>query len=182
MQRDSSLQVILNGVAAAIETCIPSVVQPADELDAFILCDELLASLHKEYLDAKACRIRAREEYGAHDGMTDMAELVEDSAWCAMQTRYMELRENKIIQKKASVLLSQARETEERERRATEEESAARLAQYLFTLMRAQKNFEDARKDDTPFLMLLWWILSGQAQAAPMFREVPAWCFNRIAA
>lgn len=75
------------------------------ELQAFQILDPLLARLHKEYLDAKDHRAKAIKDFGQDDPMTDMAMLVEDSAWCAMQARYMELRADRVLMAKAQTLM-----------------------------------------------------------------------------
>lgn len=62
------------------------------ELDAFMAVDPTLASLHRHYLNARLHHQAARKEHGAESPMADVAADMEDSAWCAMQTRLMELR------------------------------------------------------------------------------------------
>jgi len=66
--------------------------QPLEELDAFVLLDDVLEDLHKQYLDAKAQYKELVSLSGADDAMATVALDMQDSAWCAMQTRYIELR------------------------------------------------------------------------------------------
>lgn len=54
--------------------------------------DPVLASLIKQYLNASRQHKALMKRYGYHDPMADVAADMVDSAWCAIQTRIIELR------------------------------------------------------------------------------------------
>ncbi len=91
----SSLSDVLNDLAggrvAVLAQDVParSIVS---ELDIFLEQDGTLASLNRQYRYAKQQHRAARAEHGVESPMADIAADMEDSAWCAMQTRLMELR------------------------------------------------------------------------------------------
>ena len=88
------------------------------ELEAFIILDDLLNSLHKQYLDAKAQRKELVALGGQDDAMASVAFDMEDSAWCAMQTRYVELRaERKMMARAQDMMRRHERQIEARNRR-----------------------------------------------------------------
>lgn len=108
--------------------------QLLSELDAFIQMDHLLASLHKDYLDAKAQRVELVALHGDTDAMAEVAMDMEDSAWCAMQTRYLELREEREIMERAQRLMRRAEEKIEEEKARDKELEAKKLA-YQFKVI-----------------------------------------------
>lgn len=169
MERGSSLLDIMNEVSARLDrvTAQPLAArhEPLGELQAFMLLDPLLAGLHKEYLDAKASRMQAQREFGASDGMTDMAVILEDSAWCAMQTRYMELRADPFLHKQANVLVADSYLEKEEQARKRKEEETWRYVQAVQTMVRMRD--EDRR------VAAGWWIIAMMyfSQAVPMFRN-----------
>ncbi len=148
------------------------------EMDAFMLLDPLLASLNKEYLDAKHNRLRAERDYGRDDGMTELAALLEDSAWCAMQTRYMEVRAERALMAKAQELMEESRLEELRLAKKEREREALQAfeAMQMFTRMRRvtrEKNYAD-------FWLALFMLHMDQPA---LFRNnYASYPFNRIAA
>lgn len=170
----------MNEVSARLDRVPPK--QPSvptqdglDEMQALMALDPLLASLHKQYLDAKVSRIQAQKEYGAGDGMTEMAAILEDSAWCSMQTRYMEVRADRHLREQANTMVEESRlEIEEAARKKRERETWD-YVQAIQTMVRMRE--EDRRS------MAGWWIILMMyfSQAVPMFREHHAMHkFNRL--
>lgn len=180
MGGNDTLQAIMNDVSRRLDQ-EPSSYAPTravlSEMDAFMLLDPLLASLNKEYLDAKHNRLRAAKDYGSGDGMTELAALLEDSAWCAMQTRYMEVRSERAMMAKAQDLMEESRVEELRLAKKERERDALQAfeAMQLFTRMRAtrEKNYAD-------FWLMLFMLHMDQPV---LFRNnYASYPFNRIAA
>lgn len=180
MGGNDTLQAIMNDVSRRLDQ-EPSSYAPTravlSEMDAFMLLDPLLASLNKEYLDAKHNRLRAEKDYGSGDGMTELAALLEDSAWCAMQTRYMEVRSERAMMAKAQDLMEESRVEELRLAKKERERDALQAfeAMQLFTRMRAtrEKNYAD-------FWLMLFMLHMDQPV---LFRNnYASYPFNRIAA
>lgn len=172
-----SLHDVMNAVSSHLETVLSaaSSAPVMDELEAFACHDELLCSLRKQYIDAKDHHRRAVKEYGRHDGMTDMAMMMEDSAWCAMQTRYMELRGNRTMMKKVQTMIEACRLEEARACKAEKEKEALETYAVLQHMARLKK-----QKNDTA---LLWvYILLFAQSGTQMFREQTTYQFNRLAA
>lgn len=103
------------------------------ELEAFLFIDSLLASLNRQYLDAKRHRQQLVALYGPDDAMAEVAMDMEDSAWCAMQTRYIELRQQGKLMEQAQRMMREAEqqvaEALERERKRDKEKE---FQQYLY--------------------------------------------------
>jgi hypothetical protein len=110
-------------------------------MDAFIEIDPLLAQLHKDFIDARQMRIKAQSEYGQDNAMTDMAGYSEDSAWCAMQTRYMELRADRDCMAQAQKMVAEDIVELQREQREEREKENLKLYQQMqvYDRMREQK-------------------------------------------
>ncbi len=131
-----SLQQIMNEMASRVDAIHPAPpeqrpAQLLSELDAFIQMDHLLASLHKDYLDAKAQRVELIALHGDADAMAEVAMDMEDSAWCAMQTRYLELREEREIMERAQRLMRRAEEKIQEEKARDKEYETKKLAYHL---------------------------------------------------
>jgi hypothetical protein len=177
---DNSLMDVMNTVSKALDDAIqcprPSAVQTLTELDAFAMNDELLASLRKQYLDAKVLRINSQKQYGADDGMTELAMLGEDSAWCAMQTRYLELRDNRDSMAAAQNVMLEAERIEKH--RIQKEEERDALAYYKSLQM--MKEIKERDKFDYAFLIFAMLML--QNTYKDMFRSNKTHVFNRLVA
>lgn len=147
-----------------------------DELDAFARTDDVLASLQKQYLDAKALRLKSQKEYGADDGMTGMAIDLEDSEWCAMQTRYMELRDNRITLARAqSVMEEEARV----QKIAAEKREQEKALNYFYAMERIKDIKENAKTD---YALLIWALLMLDSIKTEFFRIQNSYKFNACAA
>lgn len=129
----------MNEMASRIDAIHPASAeqrpaQPLSELEAFVQMDGLLGSLQKDYLDAKAQRVELVALHGDSDAMAEVAMDMEDSAWCAMQTRYLELRAEREIMERAQRLMRRAEEKIEQEKAREKAYEAKQLAYYLKTL------------------------------------------------
>jgi hypothetical protein len=167
------LQSIMKDVSANIVPAAPSVLT---ELQAFLVIDPLLARLHKEYLDAKDTRCKSEKDFGKGDAMTDMALLVEDSAWCAMQTRYMEVRADRALMSQAQSLMDDERAKDKKQREQEKTADALRFYNYMEMLMRI-------RKREVSSINWLWALIFLFDHKAFNFRTYqPTHQFNRLAA
>lgn len=176
---------IMNEVSARLDRApvsrnLSSRREPLGEMQAFLQLDPLLADLHKRYLDAKSTRLQTQKEYGSGDGMTDMAAMMEDSAWCAMQTRYMELRGNRHLMAKAHNLMDESRREEEEQDRVEKQKEALKMLDQLQTLTRMHE-LQEMRERQSPDWLAYLVFLAIQKQ--PLFRDHHAtYRFNRLAA
>lgn len=133
MRGQISLQDAMMAVAQRVETLRleqPEQLKrsPLTELEAFIQMDTLLAELNKEFQDVRRHHRELVHKNGPDDPMARVAADLEDSAWCAMQTRLLELRSQRILMRKAQRLIHQARrEEEERE----EKKRALKMAAFV---------------------------------------------------
>jgi len=180
MGNAATLQEVMNKVSHQLEldAQAPAPVKALSELEAFAQIDPLLAELNKHYLDAKHTRRQAVSEYGADDPMTEMAVDMEDSAWCAVQTRYMEIRAERALMAEAQKLMEEAR-LEELE---TQKKQKERAALDRFRDMEVFSRMHDKKPafNGADLWLLLLFLFSGQEK---FFRfEHPTYSFNRIAA
>jgi hypothetical protein len=167
------LQSIMNDVSAHIVEVAPPVLT---ELQAFLLIDPLLVRLHKEYLDAKDTRCKSEKDFGKDDPMTDMALLIEDSAWCAMQTRYMEVRADRNLMAKAQSLMEEERAKEKIRKDREKAAEAVRLYNVMEMLMKI-------RKKEAAIINWVWAIIFLLDNKAFSFRTYqPSHQFNMLAA
>ena len=151
------------------------------EFDAFAHLDPLLAGLQKQYLDAKAQRLQAVKEFGADSPMTEMAVDAEDSAWCAAQTRYIELRADRALMGEAQTMIREAEEEE----RAAEKEALEKEAMTLLAHMQMVERMHTHEKTSSNFgWWLLFYLLSEQAHrhVQQMLSYQQTYRFNRVAA
>jgi hypothetical protein len=177
MGQTLSLFDVMNDVAASFEKGAGPASfarrEPMSEMQAF---DPLLADLHKKHADARAIRLQAEKEFGSHDGMTEMAMMTEDSAWCALQTRYLELRADRGLMERVQKAMAADRADEERltaiEKDKEQKERMAFI--QLFARMRPKKS------DDADLLFWLM-ILFCKNERFPWFGPVPVThAFNRL--
>lgn len=114
---------LAGGRAAALAQNIVAASAVREE-DFFIEADGIFASLNRHYLDARARHDDARREHGADSPMADIAADALDSAWCAMQTRLMELRANGDLMRSVQSKMREAALEEEREKQAEQDRHA----------------------------------------------------------
>lgn len=119
---------------------------PLQEMEAFMPVDPVLASLHKEYLDANARHKKLAHENGLDDPMTDVASDMLDSARSALQTRLIELQESREQE------VSDALASSLRRRRAEREVQQARAD--------IEKRRKEERDSDVFFwFAVMYWIM-----------------------
>lgn len=155
-----SLHQIMNDMASRIDAIHPEPKEqrpthPLSELDAFIQIDSLLASLQKDYLEAKSQRIELVAIYGSEDAMVEVMMDMEDSAWCAMQTLYLELREERELMERAQRLMRRAEEKIEDEKQREKVREAKEYSYYLQTLAKIK---EMNKPSNILEIALLLWI------------------------
>ncbi len=170
----------MNIVARQLETVVVAAppARALGEMEAFAALDPLLADLNKQYLDARENRVQVLKDFGADEPMSEMALLVEDSAWCAVQTRYMELRAQREMMAQAQAMMQQARMEEELEVKAQKEREADE--QYKQLQFVAQMT-ERKKGTDASGLWLALYVLFFMDQQS--FRSYHAsHQFNRLAA
>jgi hypothetical protein len=181
MGNGDNLQGIMNDVSRRLDGLTPISRSPRyeglSEIEAFMTIDPLLADLNKHYLDAKANRIKAVKDFGAGDGMTEMAILYEDSAWCAVQTRYMELRTERQLMAQAQQMMEEKRREEASEEKAERKRKALQMFEDMQIYARMH---EKAPKD----FSLWWWAAFALfGPRVDFFRNHhPSYAFNRFAA
>ena len=159
--KEQSLHQIMNEMASRLEVLRPPAPKkkapmPLSELEAFMQMDDLLTSLNKDYLDAKAQRIELVALYGDDDAMAEVAMDMEDSAWCAMQTRYLELREEQELMERAQRLMRKAEERIENEKASEKAYEAQQVAHYVKTLANIKEMNKTPKIFEWAFLMLIF--------------------------
>ncbi len=169
----------MNDVSRILEAgqFTPPVTNTLSELEAFVRLDPLLADLDKQYRDAQDMYLQAKREFGADDPMTEIALLNEDSAWCAVQTRYMELRADREKMRSAQRMMEESRIEEERLAKKQREKEI--LEDYermkFFSDVMAQRHKSSG--DDFLFL-IYFFILQKQGPYYPAYART----FNQLAA
>lgn len=140
---------------------------PLSELEAFIRLDPVLADLNKQFLDAKSNHQKAAQKHGCRDCLTEIAGEREDSAWCAMQTRYIELRRQREMMERAQRMMRQAecdleegrigdgdRESQKRAivfaRAARREPRSPAIFEWILILMILKNSFREAFPGNKP--------------------------------
>lgn len=129
---DMSLQDVMNKVARQLDAMHSQrAATPRNilsELEIFASLDPLLGDLQRQYKDARYIRRTQEQMFGADDPMGDVARDAEDSAWCAMQTRYMEVRGDRDMMRDVQAIQHEQRAEERRARE--ERDNRARLDTY----------------------------------------------------
>ncbi len=163
---EPTLSDVLNDLAGgriASRARAPAPATRRTEADIFMDMDGVLESLDRQYRYAKQQHTAARLEHGADSPMVDIAADMEDSAWCAMQTRLMELRADgsmmRAVQKK---MLEEARE-EENARQALKD----RKALDFFNRMEALRLFKRNNKSSSIYEWLAFVIIMHQIVRLP---------------
>lgn len=121
--------------------------KPITELQAFIQLDPVLASLHKQFLEAKAQHAALVSANGKNDAMAEVAADMMDSAWCAMQTRFIEVRADRQMMQEAQAMMRLSIKMIEEKRDKDKSKEALKLFQKMELLKLAEKQ----RKDRVPF-------------------------------
>lgn len=160
--RGRSLQDVMRAVAARVEAMPERSAYPVrvseqtsvlSELEAFAALDPLLASLRKDFLDTKAHATVLTAKNGRDDPMAQVAADLQDSAWCAMQTRYLELRAQRSLMRKAQRLVHQSEDAEQKRREKKRTESLLLFIRQLQALD-ARKKHRSISLFDLIFILL----------------------------
>lgn len=137
----------MNDMTQRLDTLCPqdneaSCHKSLSELEAFILMDSTLAALNKQYLESRDHRRQLANLNGADDPMVEVAMDMEDSNWCAMQTRYLELREERELMEKAQRMMRASEEKVEQEKVLKKQRNKHELAYFTRMLekIREQNN------------------------------------------
>ena len=146
------------------EKCLaaaPVSVEPCEitELEGFANFDPVLASLIKEYESAKANRLKLIQENGVDDAMAQMAIDMEDSAWCAMQTRYLELREDALLMKRVQKMMHEEQLACEAYKADKVERRQQKDKQELAERVRAYMVFLNKVKEQNKVPQILEWLI-----------------------
>lgn len=173
-----SLQDVMNNVSRQLDAMQPYP-DPAprnilSELEIFASLDPLLGDLQRQYKDARYTRRMQENMFGADDPMADVARDAEDSAWCAMQTRYMEARADRDLMRDVQAIQNEQREEERREKERKEQVRA------LETYYQADMMARMRKKEKSPPIIewfIALWLMSRAGQSfsiAPGFARYAA--------
>jgi hypothetical protein len=155
------------------------------ELETFMSVDPILADLYKQYVDAKQRYLDLVKTNGEDDPMAEVGLDVMESAECAVETRLIELRDDRKICIEAMYqrkLILKAKRLEDHKRSFDYKERLKEFYQRGSTKFQV----EQEAKDDFFLMMLLWLWLAGLTRKAvrslslaDAFRHVS---LNKIAA
>ncbi len=164
---EQSLQDVMNTVARQLDALVPQQGRSGSrdtlgELEIFASLDPLLGDLQRQYNDARYTRRTQEKMFGTDDPMGDVARDMEDSAWCAMQTRYMEVRGDRGMMREVQAIQNEQRD---RDMRAKERDAAndSIRAYYQADMMARMK-----RQSKTPSIfewLVVMWLLNRTGQS-----------------
>ncbi len=169
--KNKDLQGMIREMAARLEMHQTDDIGPCpgvlSEVEAYMAVDPTLASLHKQYMDARRTRLRALEQQGEGSAMADIARDLEDSAQSAMETRMIELREDEIKRLMVERMMAHAYGVDMDERRASSAAFYARR-ESEFAVAQKQDRLTAARhvresEDSFLALMTMWWMMRQMA-------------------
>lgn len=156
-----SLSDVMTAVNAALDDAKPfkkqrkSVSPKMDELAAFCQLDPLLARLQKEFRNHKAETAQARAQFGADSPLVEIAADAEDSAWCAMQTRLLELRAERELMRRAQEMILNSERAEERALEKAEAQRVQQLADQMRMIASVSADQKSQKNKEANFLDLL---------------------------
>lgn len=133
-----SLTDVINDLAAGRMQALTAPPEPArapGELAVFIDLDPVLATLNQQYLYARRNHATARKQHGSDSPMADIAADMEDSAWCAMQTRLMELRAQGDMMRRVQKIMWEAERAAQKD---IQDEKDRRALTFFYRLETAQ--------------------------------------------
>jgi hypothetical protein len=165
---EGSLNDIMNQMAEGLDPSAFSVfeserdqVNELTEFDAFLGLDETLKTLNKEYLDAKSQHDYLIKTFGPDDPMAEIAEDVMDSTWCAMQARYLEMREKRSVMEKAQYIMRESQKALEEAREKKKLEKSIEQGERLLAVARTIEQMREMNKDKTDYLLAAVVLLFG---------------------
>lgn len=174
-----SLQDVMNKVACQLDAMQPHPINKTrnilSELEIFASLDPLLGDLQRQYKDARYARRMQEKMFGPDDPMADVARDSEDSAWCAMQTRYTEMRADRDMMRDVQMIQNEQREEQRREREAND--NRARLDTYYQADMMARMKKQQTKSSSILEWLFVLWLMNRVGQP---FSIAPG--FTRFAA
>jgi hypothetical protein len=144
--------------------------EPLGEMEAFMQLDPLLADLQRQYIDAKLQRQELCKAHGDKDPMSEIAMDMEDSAWCAAQTRYIELRQIRDMMAKVQRLMHERDEEIALEKRKEQEKDFM----SFFLLAKAQEKMRERQKGggyEYAVLLLMFNLLPTVKHVGPAYQR-----------
>ncbi len=178
--QEQSLNQIMNEMAGRLDGLCDEVCsrrsqedspEALSEQEAFIRMDSLLASLNKQYLEAKQQRKELVALNGTDDAMAEVALDMEDSAWCAMQTRYIELREERELMVQAQRMMRDAEDVAALEVKKDKEKEFGKFISSLKIIeqLRTQERRFNLGAFEAMFIMLIFKMIP--AHEAPQYNQ-----------
>lgn len=166
--KQTDLQGIIRDMAARIDSYHVGDEQSGhrgllSEVEAYMSVDSTLASLYKQYLDARSNRVRALQQAGEDSAMAAIARDLEESAQSAIETRMIELRADKLKRMNAEHMLAEAHLQTLAEARSDRERFYARQQQDHYAQERRQAMAQDQARQDGEdsymMMVMMWWIM-----------------------
>ena len=133
--------------------------EPLNEIEAFILLDDTLENLHKQYLEAKAQTKELIALNGTDDAMAEIAIDMEDSAWCAMQTRYIELRAKRHLMARAQDMMRHRDKQIEELKESAEATNKQRQARDFMNYLKLMEAIKEKNKTPQIFEWLILFLI-----------------------
>lgn len=174
--RQTSLHDVMNDLARGVGVEPDA---PEDDLESFAAIDPLYAQLHREYLQAKSQHDKLVRDNGADDPMADIAADMADSAMCARDTRFIELRRME-ASVQAAARESRARRDDAVAMRAAEKRQYALDVFYRGQIIQRMKDRRRERDSDMTLLWMMLFIFLGIGPFKPI-RPMASTAFNRYA-
>ncbi len=127
------------------------------DITPYLGADPLILDLAKDYLNAKADYQAALVEHGQDSPIADIAGDHADSAWCTLQARLYELKQDQAAQARADLILKMEQNTfEAQEQRRAQKLKEEREAANLRAKRRNDaRNARDADEGYAFFIMLM---------------------------
>lgn len=153
-----SIEGVMNGLASI---GLPEdAAETLTSVQAFMAVDPLLASLHKQSVDAKARYASLVKNRGKRDPMTVVAADMYDSADSAFRTRLIEVKRNCELRSRARALSNKLKALADIERNAKGVRRHARMQEEYHRQRRGQLGAARREAEDSHALLLwLWWML-----------------------
>jgi hypothetical protein len=149
--------------AARKEAAAEKRVRPLNEAEAYAGLEPVMGQLYKQYLDAQAAHQKVVDKHGPDSPMTIVAGDMTDSARSAVETRLIELKENRALAALAAIRMQE--DFEESWRRKRKEQKAID-AFYEDERRRLADRARKAGEDGYFMALMLMMLLNASLQAA----------------